>query len=304
MADPTRHHAVIAGTGRAGTSFLVKFLGTCGLDIGASAGWHETARAGLERNLVLDATSYVIKDPWLSTYCNEIDLENFHIDALIVPVRDLDDSAKSRILQERIAMSSDPELLIGAADVRGGAPGGVIYSLDPVDQARLLAVEFHRLIHWSTKNQLPLFLLDFPRLVQDESYLIESLWPWLSHHCSREAAHSAFATVVDPSLVRLDSSNGTDVDLESKALRTLVQQRTSELQQLDVERAHLERELSSARGTIHALEAKNKELDATNGALSNDVDRLGSEVVDLTHTVSWRLTRPLRWARRRFRWFD
>ncbi len=29
-----QHHAVIAGTGRAGTTFLVEFLAACALDVG------------------------------------------------------------------------------------------------------------------------------------------------------------------------------------------------------------------------------------------------------------------------------
>ena len=64
--SPRRRHAVIAGTGRAGTSFLVRFLKACGLDTGATEmPFDARARAGLERNLLDEGAAYVVKDPWL-----------------------------------------------------------------------------------------------------------------------------------------------------------------------------------------------------------------------------------------------
>jgi hypothetical protein len=46
-----RRHLLIAGTGRAGTSFLVRYLTELGLDsrlrrYGENAGWDENANAG------------------------------------------------------------------------------------------------------------------------------------------------------------------------------------------------------------------------------------------------------------------
>ena len=52
--ESPRAHAVIAGTGRAGTTFLVEFLGACGLDVGAALEddrRFERARAGRETAL-------------------------------------------------------------------------------------------------------------------------------------------------------------------------------------------------------------------------------------------------------------
>ena len=86
-----RHHLVIAGTGRAGTTFLVDFLGGCGLDTGRDdPGRWDLARAGREH--ALDSAGelpYVVKDPWLATYCEDLDLSRIAIDTLIVPIREL-----------------------------------------------------------------------------------------------------------------------------------------------------------------------------------------------------------------------
>jgi len=89
-------HLIIAGTGRAGTSFLVRYLTELGLDTtlarnGDRASWDAEANAGLENLLVSGANlPYVIKSPWISEYVEQIlKEERFKIDAFIVPVRDL-----------------------------------------------------------------------------------------------------------------------------------------------------------------------------------------------------------------------
>lgn len=205
-----RHHAVVAGTGRSGTSFLVRLLDTCGLETGLDANaWYSRARAGHE--YALDSNEplpYVVKDPRLFTYCEEIDLDSIAIDALIIPIRDLMLAARSRVHQERLAVLDGPLGGRDSVQLAGTTPGGVLYSLDVVDQARILAVGLHKLLHWAAANQLPLYLLEFPRLVEDPHYTLGILWPWLSEHCTAEIAHRAFAEVADPDAVRITSDPG------------------------------------------------------------------------------------------------
>lgn len=186
---PVKHHAVIAGTGRAGTSFLVDVLRdsgvpTAGLSISAE---HERARAGLERALTVECDSYLVKDPWLHEYANELDLSLIEIDALIVPVRSLAAAAMSRVRLERASLlDGNPR----SADWSsfGLTPGGLVYSLSVSDQERVLAVGQARLIHWAVSNEVPLFLLSYPRLVRDPEYLVDSLWSWLQQFTDRESA--------------------------------------------------------------------------------------------------------------------
>jgi hypothetical protein len=129
----------------------------------------------LENDLLDEGAPYVVKDPWLFTYCDDVDPAKVVVEALIVPMRDLITAAKSRVLQERMAVAESLWRNRPVTDVRGAVDGGIIYSLDPVDQARILAVGFYRLIHWATRSGIPLFLLEFPRAIEDSGYLVDAL---------------------------------------------------------------------------------------------------------------------------------
>lgn len=258
-ADDRRHHAVIAGTGRSGTSFLVEFLGACGLQTAVGDQGPEyfgRARAGLEHSLVSpEELPYVVKDPWLFTYCEAVDLDVVAIDVLILPMRDLTEAATSRVLQERIALPVQPHRPV--QEVYCLTPGGAVQSLDPTDQARLLAVGFHELLGWAVRNTIPVVLLDFPRLVEDGDYLVDALWPWLGAHTDRDAARAAFDALADPSRIRIkdggvdggaeavavgESDVPSAEELDRAALLVLLGERADEVQAFKAEtwQAHLQ----------------------------------------------------------------
>jgi len=166
-------HLVIAGTGRAGTSFLVRYLTELGLDTtltrtGNRAGWDAEANAGLETLLVPgNDLPYVVKSPWISEYVDQVlNEKQFRIDAFIVPVRDLVEAATSRVVLEQRAIHQTnlwmAEQLNGPWETYGHTPGGVVFSLSPVDQARLLAVQFHRLVLKLSEAEIPFVFPVFP----------------------------------------------------------------------------------------------------------------------------------------------
>jgi hypothetical protein len=311
--DDARHHVVIAGTGRAGTSFLVKFLGSCGLDVGDTGVWVDNARAGLEHNLLDEDSPYVVKDPWLFNYLHEVDMASVTVDALIVPIRDLFAAATSRVFQERLDMANGEEAHRPISDVRGGADAGIVYSLDPTDQARLLAVGFHRLIHWATVEEIPLFLLDFPRAVSDRDYLIETLWPLLRAHCTVRQAHGAFVATAEPALLRIKTPpESTNV---SFGMADGERELTSARLDRDAMATALgwcNTVLAATKARLVGAEARSAEqetelrraLDRFDDALRllatarHDLDGAHTEVDALRRTVSWRVTRPLRTIRR------
>ena len=172
------HHLMIAGTGRSGTSLLVRFLAGMGLQTHlATSGdeqWDEVANAGLEDIPIPAAAGqlpYVIKTPLLSELINDV-LGNpaIAIDAVILPVRDLVEVAASRTVLEMQALHQQQPwmaTLDHMVETWGMTPGGTMYSLNPVDQGRLLAVGFHHLIERLTKADVPILFLDFPRLAED-----------------------------------------------------------------------------------------------------------------------------------------
>lgn len=274
-------HVVIAGTGRAGTSFLVRFLEACGLDTGASHGeWFSRARAGLEHRVSSEAAPYVLKDPWLFSYTEDIDLTHVRIDALILPVRELMAAAESRLLQERLRIAdSAPE----RADVQvvGQTPGGVLYSLDVVDQARVLAVGFHKVLYWAVAHDIQVLLPAFPRMVEDCDYLIDSLWPWLGAHVSRPRAHEAFADIAAASnvRVRVPSRQPTppqplildrgEPDRTALALAAC----TERLEELSDEHSQSIGVLESAREEIECLKGLQRQSDSRIAAAEEEVAR-------------------------------
>ena len=228
--------------------------------------------------------------------CTPIAMRSTSIDALIVPTRDLLDGATSRIFQERIAMVDSEWRNRPPVELRGGAAGGIVYSLDPVDQARILAVGFHRLVHWAVSHQIPLFLLDFPRSVNDPDYLVSTLAPWLRAHCSDEVALSAFARVADPGSVRFGQPEAPDLPatmsaeglgIERRALADALDQRDAALRTAEEVLATTAASLADTRARLAACEDLLAQAQADRDSLQR--------------SLSWRLTSPLRAVRRRVR---
>ena len=202
MVTNVLRHAVIAGTGRAGTSFLVRYLSECGVDAGdlSQLGFFEEAQAGLECSIFADDPPYLIKDPWFFEYLDKVDETGFEIEALIIPIRDVREAAASRVLQERTALSQHFSNW-PMRTTSGGVPGGSIYSLSIEDQARILAVGQAKLLSWATNRGIQPYLLGFPRMVDDAEYLYEALSPWITKFVDKDSAGEAHRRVSRPSLV-------------------------------------------------------------------------------------------------------
>lgn len=213
-----RSHLLIAGTGRAGTSFLVRYLSELGLDTtlsrrgGWKGGWNEDANAGLEELPVAADPAdlpYVIKSPWAYEMADE-QLSNpaLHLDAAILPMRDIVEAAASRTVLELRAMHEQAPWMADLSrnwETWCHTPGGTVYSLNPVDQARLLAMGFHRLVERLAAADVPMLFLSFPRFIEDAGYLYSRLRSVLPSTVTREAALRAHAAVADGGKVRMGS---------------------------------------------------------------------------------------------------
>jgi hypothetical protein len=246
MTQPRRRHLLIAGTGRAGTSFLVRFLTGLGLEthisrLGESA-WDEAAQAGFE-DLPLSALSsdlpHVMKQPWSFLLIDQILVDpEIELEAVVIPMRGLVESATSRMVVEIRAMHERAPWMAklqNTFDNWGQTPGGVIFSLNPIDQSRLLAVGFHRLLEQLVRSDVPIIFLSFPKLIQDADYLFRKLRSVLPAEITLERAQQIHAKIADLKKVRVEgellaennqmarSANGTDVPsfekLDNIALR-------------------------------------------------------------------------------------
>ena len=182
-----RHHLIISGTGRAGTTFLVELFTHLGLDTGFKPEelhlhLDKRARAGLERDVREEGSPYVVKSPFFCDHAEEVfQRRDLVIDHILVPMRDLRAAAQSRQFVTAAARAQLPpwqriaQSLFRAPVV----PGGLWKTHRTWKQERVLMDEFYKLLLAAAATAVPVTLLRYPRLVQDATYLFEKLRPVL-----------------------------------------------------------------------------------------------------------------------------
>ena len=311
-----RRHLLIAGTGRAGTSFLVRYLAELGLDthLGRhreSPGWDEDANAGLEDAPFLTPDTdlpYVIKCPWLYHFIDDLlNDRTFVPDAVIIPVRDLAEAVTSRcVVQQRAIHQSAPWMSRFDRSWEDWAhvPGGIIYSLNPIDQGRLLAVGFHHLVQRLVVADVPIIFLAFPKLTEDPTYLFEKLRPILPQTVDHRIACSAQRRVVDPAKVRVGTEIGSVATLDKlNATKVIGYESHAALDEIALRRelirvrAQLADETHHLSGRITALEAALAEAvaatkqachekDDADDARHEEARRYHQQIEDLTQDLS------------------
>lgn len=206
----TKHHVVISGTGRSGTTFLVEVLTHAGLDTGfdprdiQSKNYYKDARCGLEYDLRSGNLPYVVKTPWFCDYAEEVlSRDDFVIDHVFIPMRDLHGAAESRRHVERRYVSRLPLLERMKYAIRPiVVPGGLWHtrSSRPGKQEEVLAGRIYRLTLALSKKMIPVTLMHYPRIVQDCPYLFEKLRPILDG-ITYEAFLASFRKAVRPAWV-------------------------------------------------------------------------------------------------------
>jgi hypothetical protein len=154
---------VITGTGRCGTSFLMHFFTALGLNTGYTLNECEQhlsrsgCNGGVEHSIgsELFDSSDIVKNPeWMY----KPELLDFDIEAIILPVRKLEDVAISRSF-------------IGH-NAYGGFWRG---AKSKEDQMKIDAKAFYDFINYCVVRNLELLLLDFPRIVYDCDYLYNKI---------------------------------------------------------------------------------------------------------------------------------
>ncbi len=223
-SEGSKNHLLIAGTGRAGTSFLVQYLDAVGLDTHLSRHqapwWSDTANAGFEDLPVVvdDDLPYVVKSPWMGQFIDQILRSDIKIDAVLIPVRDLRDAASSRCILEYSNIYSNAKWMLSMEDTWdewGVTSGGVVYSIDPVDQERLLAVKFTRLLCALVNADVNMIFLDFPRIIEDAEYLYRKVRDYLPASVDLPAAVTAHQRIVDTGKVRVSKERQAVHDSEA-----------------------------------------------------------------------------------------
>lgn len=185
------HKVIITGTGRAGTTFLVRLLTELGLDTGyTNQNWSRDyfphCEAGLEHDLARPNLPYIIKNPAL---CDQLEsilaAGTVTIDHAYIPIRELEAAAASRVR-------------VGGAN--GNVPGGLLKTSDPSGQKAALAEMFHRLVLTLVAREIPHTFLLFPRFVCDADYAYSKL-QFLVREIPLDDFRRTFARVADPALI-------------------------------------------------------------------------------------------------------
>jgi hypothetical protein len=257
-----RRHLLIAGTGRAGTSALVQYLHGVGLETHLSQpegakDWHNGAQAGFE-DLPVQTNGrhppYVIKWPWAYQAIDQIlDDPQIKLDAVLIPMRDLVDATASRSIMQLQAMHQAAAWM---TEIKtpwqhwGTAEGGVIFSVNPVDQARLLAVGFHQLLWRLTHADVPTVLISFPRFLTDPDYLFAKIQDVAPIGMSVAQARDVHAAIFDPEKAR------TDRELDGSFGPTLEPDGLADPSITALDNIALKRELKRLRREIETLQAQ------------------------------------------------
>ncbi|KVR42928.1 hypothetical protein WK17_15670 [Burkholderia multivorans] len=216
-------------------------------------------------------------------------------------MRDIVEAATSRVtleLQGRLAHEAIAEEYT-RWETWGTTPGGVVYSLNALDQARLLAIGFHHVVHALVKKNIPIMFLDFPTLVEDGAYLYDRLAPVLEKYISRDDALSVHASLARPDMVRAgkelaapDEVTKTSIrypdhsTLDRAALfRALKQSRSETLQARDYLRTAETMLAASEERAAHA-EQRTIELEQRLASTEPDLDATRRRLAAVEHMLA------------------
>jgi|TARA_Y100000289_G_scaffold39202_1_gene38643 hypothetical protein len=158
---------VVTGTGRAGTSLLMQLFTHLGMPTGFTQEDIEKiqkrkCRAGLERQSFKKNVE-IIKHPILTDQVSKME----RLDHVIIPIRNLIDSAKSRVKQ---GINREGEPI-----VHGGVWQG---ATDHSSQVKYNAELIYTLMYDLSDSNIPFTFIQFPKFSQDPGYLWSKL-DWL-----------------------------------------------------------------------------------------------------------------------------
>ena len=155
---------LITGTGRCGTTFLIKLFTFLGFDTGYDKSNYASyiffnCNSGMERQIT--DTHYILKNPFFIHEIDEIiKNKDVTIKQVIIPIRNYSLSAKSRVSHNNDS-------------------GGLWFATNEEDQIHFYNKIISNYIFIMTKYEINTLFLDFDKMVSDKIYLFEKLKPIL-----------------------------------------------------------------------------------------------------------------------------
>jgi len=151
---------LITGTGRCGTTFLIKLFSFLDFDTGYNRDNYNLSissncNSGMEREYT--ENYYILKNPFfMSNIENIIKDTSITIKYVIIPIRDFKMSAKSRLKH-------------------GKEAGGLWNAEDELSQINFYENIFQDYIFISNKYNINTIFIDFDKMINDKTYLFNTL---------------------------------------------------------------------------------------------------------------------------------
>lgn len=149
---------LITGTGRCGTTFLIKLFTFLGFDTGFDSSTYRHHIHGLSNSgMEMDARAghEVIKNPCIMRTIEDV-VRDVKIKCVIIPIRDYEPAARSRV---RL----------------GNGPGGLLGAHDLASQILFFHANMANYLRSMVRHEINTIFLDFDRMVSDVSYLRNKL---------------------------------------------------------------------------------------------------------------------------------
>lgn len=201
----SRKHVVITGTGRSGTTFLLQLLTKLGLDTGYSPEYiarDTPGRAGLEQDVRKKNAPFVVKSPWFCDYAQEVlQRDDLVIEHVFIPMRDLHAAANSRRhVAQQAMLEAPPMQRLKYKLMQHSVPGGLWHTRNGQQQEIVLLEQIYKLILALSDSQVPVTLLQYPRITRDSPFLYTKLLPILKG-IDQRTFDSIFKQTVHPEFV-------------------------------------------------------------------------------------------------------
>jgi hypothetical protein len=241
----------IAGPGRSGTSLLVRLLDEFGFTTPPRYGnWSEEAQAGLEARIGADTPYEVDKDPWAYEYFERIGNDMLRsYDALVVPIRDLEQASISRAVLERLHRARHHDQDYWKWDSWGTVPGGAISRATTDSIASALSVGLWQLLEKASFAGLQPIILHFPRFATDYDYFWAMMKPIILTRQSEESARRIWSEVVDPARIRIADPDRRRKSPEVRVLHDMIDFLRKECRQTVADRDHALAQLQAIKSS-------------------------------------------------------
>jgi len=154
----------ITGTGRCGTTFLIKLFSFLNFDTGFNKENYKNyifknCNSGMEKKY--NAENYIIKNPTIINDISDIVKDsNIKISTVIIPIRDYKSAAVSRVKNNE-------------------NPGGLWYAKNKQTQILFYNKIISNYVYYMTKYEINTIFIDLDKMISDKLYLFQKIKPIL-----------------------------------------------------------------------------------------------------------------------------